>query len=128
MIGASSAGLTGEQIGQLVGLAPRSFLHHFRDVPGIRREKHQGVYIYFSDGETRYSEQVASRLEAIALGKAISDADAVVILVALLNHHDITVDHIARLPEVKARNLSTPAIDNYLRQHGLGKKTLRSKS
>ena len=127
LIGASSAGLTGDQIGKIVRLSPRSFLYHFRDITGIQREKHQGVYVYFSDDEARYKQQVASRLETIALGEVISDADAVVILVALLNHHDITVDHIARLPEVKARNLSTPAIDNYLRQHGLGKKTLRSK-
>jgi hypothetical protein len=31
LVGTSSAGLTGDQIGELVGLNPRSFLHHFRD-------------------------------------------------------------------------------------------------
>jgi len=127
LVGASSAGLTGEQIGKLVGLDPRSFLHHFRDILGIQREKHLGVYVYFSDDETKYSEQVANRLEAIALGESISDADAIVVLVALVRHYDIIADHIAELPEVKKKNLSISAIDNFLRQHGLEKKTHRSK-
>ena len=127
LVGASPAGLTGEQIGKMVGLDPRSFLFHFRDAPGIRREKHQVVYVYFSDDKTRYEEQVANRLEAIALGAAIGDADAIVILVALIKHHGFTADHIAGLAEVKEKKISVPAIDNYLLQHGLGKKTLRSK-
>jgi hypothetical protein len=127
LVGASSAGLTGEQIGKLVGLDPRSFLHHFRDSPRMQREKHQGVYVYFSDDKTRYGEQVVNRLEEIALGEAISDADAIVILAALIKHHGFTADHLAGLPEVKGRSLFVPAIDNYLRQHGLGKKTHRSK-
>ncbi len=34
-----SSGLTGKQIGDIVNLSPRSFMHHFRNVPGIKREK-----------------------------------------------------------------------------------------
>ena len=127
LVGSSSAGLTGEQIGKLVGLGPRSFLHHFRDIPGIQREKHLGVYVYFSDDVARYKQQAVRRLEEIALGESISDADAIVILVALINHHEITIDHIVSLPEVKGKGLQSTAIENYLRQHGLGKKTLHSK-
>lgn len=127
LVRASAAGLSGEQIGELVGLAPRSFLHHFRDTPGLRREKHRGVYVYFSDDEARYSEQTANRLEAVAFGKPISDADAIIILAALIKHHGFTADHLAGLPEVKESALSMSAIDHYLRQHDLGKKTPRSK-
>jgi hypothetical protein len=127
LVRASAAGLSGEQIGELVGLAPRSFLHHFRDTPGLRREKHQGVYVYFSDDEVRYSEQTENRLEDYALDEPISDADAIVILVALIKHHGFTADHLAELPEVKECALSVAAIDRYLRQHDLGKKTQRSK-
>ena len=127
LVGASPAGLTGEQIGQLVGLDSRSFLHHFRDLPGMQREKHLGVYVYFSDYEAKYSDQLVNRLEAIASGESISDTDAIVILVALIKHHGFTTDHLAGLSEVKVRTLSVSAIDNYLRQHGLGKKTPRSK-
>ena len=122
LIGASSSGLTGEQIGELVGLNPRSFLHHFRDTTGIHREKHQGVYVYFSDETARYEVQVSARLEALAQGAGISDADAVVILVALINHHSIEPETLARLPEVRAKGISAAAIESYLERHSLKKK------
>lgn len=126
LIGASSSGLTGEQIGELVGLNPRSFLHHFRDTTGMRREKHQGVYVYFSDEEARYKNQVRARLETIAMGAGISDADAVVILVAFINHHGIEPETLALLPEVRAKGISAAAIERFLKRHGI-KKTPRSK-
>lgn len=125
--GVSPAGLTGEQLGEFVGISPSSFLHHFRSTAGIRREKHQGVYVYFAQDEDRYKQQAVRRLEEIALGESISDADAIVLLVALIKHHDITVDHLTSLPEMKEKGLQASAIDNYLQRHGLGKKTLRSK-
>ena len=128
LIGASSGGLTGDQLGTIVGISPRSFLHHFRDISGIRREKHGGVYVYFSDDWDRYKQQVTNRLEAFSLpGEHISDADAVSILVTLIQHHDITIDELANIPEVRAKNLSATAIDGYLKQHGLGKKMPNSK-
>ena len=40
----SESGLSGDQIGKLIGLSPRSFLHHFSGLPEIRREKKEGVY------------------------------------------------------------------------------------
>ncbi len=45
----SPSGLAGKEIGALVRLDPRSFLHHFRNAGGIQREKADGVYVYFSD-------------------------------------------------------------------------------
>jgi hypothetical protein len=126
LVGASSAGLTGEQIGELVGLNPRSFLHHFRDSAGIHREKHQGVYVYFSDETAHYETQACARLKAIEKGAGISDADAVVILVALIRHHGIEPETLALLPEVRAKGISRAAIESYLSRHGL-KKTPRSK-
>jgi hypothetical protein len=126
LVGASSAGLTGEQIGELVGLNHRSFLHHFRGTKGLRREKHQGVYVYFSDEKARYESQACARLEAIEKGAGISDADAVVILVALIRHHGIEPETLALLPEVRAKGISAAAIADFLARHGL-KKTPRSK-
>ena len=101
LINNSDSGLSGNEIGDLVRLPPRSFLHHFRDVAGIHREKREGVYIYFSDDPGRYQEQLRNRSRAlIPPGKLLSDADAVVILAALIKHHDITVEDIMALPEI----------------------------
>ena len=126
LVGASSAGLTGDQIGELVGLRPRSFLHHFRDAKGIHREKHQGVYVYFSDECARYEVQRNARLEAIAKSEELNDADAVVVLVALINHTDVELETLALLPEVRTKGISAAAIESLLERHGL-KKTLRSR-
>lgn len=122
LINESPSGLSGQQLGNLLGLAPGSFLHHFRDAPGISREKQGGVYVYFSANEQQYKDQLQKRF--IALDPAsISETDAIVILVALIKTHGITVEQIMALPQVRARRLSPRAIENFLQHHGLVKKT-----
>ena len=54
MVLASEDGLSGNEIGDIVNLLPRSFMHHFREMEGIFREKHGGVYIYFSNDPSIY--------------------------------------------------------------------------
>ena len=128
LINASTSGLTGKQLGDTLGLAPGSFLHHFRETPGIRREKHAGVYVYFSDKENRYAQQVQQRATSIAMARpSISEADAIAILVALIKHHRIALDDILALPEIKNRGLSPMTIRHFLEEHGLVKKTLDTK-
>lgn len=128
LINLSSSGLTGNEIGSLVSLRPRSFLHHFRNVAGIHREKREGVYVYFSDDAGRYKEQFQNRSRGfISTGKLLSDADAVVILTALIKHHGISVENIMELPEVCKRDFSQVVIREFLDRHDLLKKTLTTK-
>ena len=54
----SESGLSGDQIGTLIGLSPRSFLHHFSRLPEIRREKKEGVYVYFSGDLQKCTQQM----------------------------------------------------------------------
>jgi len=124
LINNSPAGLTGKQIGDLVRLSPRSFLHHFRSVTGIRREKRDGIYIYFSDDPDRYKEQVRKRSRVlIGTDKGLSDPEAVVILSALIKHHGLFLEDIMQLPEVRRRGFSRVVIRQFLDRHGLLKKT-----
>jgi hypothetical protein len=121
-------GLSGNEIGNLVRLPPRSFLHHFRNVAGICREKREGVYVYFSDDVGRYKEQVLNRSRTlIPEAKPLNDADAIVLLTALIKHHGITMEDIMRLPEVRGRGFSRDVISEFLDQHGLLKKTPTTK-
>lgn len=120
LISQSFSGLSGQQLGDLLGLAPSSFLHHFRDTPGISREKQGGVYVYFSADERQYKDQTQMRLSSSA---SLSQADVILILVALIKKHGITVEQIKALPQVRARRLSSTAIENFLQHHGLLKKT-----
>ena len=75
----SSSGLTGKEIGALVRLDPRSFLHYFRNAGGIQREKTEGVYVYFSDNPVTYKQRRKSLSElAHPAGEFLSEADAVI--------------------------------------------------
>src|SRR3972149_2780668 len=124
LIKTSSSGLTGKEIGNLVRLRPRSFLHHFRNVAGIGREKSEGGYVYFSDEAERYKEQLQNRSRGfISAGKLLSDADAVVILTALIKHHGVSGEDIMQLPEVRKRGFSEDMIREFLDRHDLLKKT-----
>lgn len=120
----SECGLSGDQIGKLVGLAPQSFLHHFREVADMRRIKQHGVFIYFSADPERYDQQVQKRLATVSYPvKPLTDAMAITILVALIRHHGITIKEILALPEVKANKISSEVIEGFLQYHGLVKKT-----
>ena len=124
LINASPSGLTGNEIGNLVRLRSRSFLHHFRNVAGIHREKAGRVYVYYSDDADKYREQIQNRSEGlICAGDLLSDADAIVVLTALIKHHGISVDDIMQLPEVHERGLSSVVIRDFLDRHDLLKKT-----
>ena len=125
LINASPSGLTGYEIGNLVRLNSRSFLHHFRNVAGIHREKREGLYVYFSDDSNKYKQQIQNRSKGlISTGVLLSDADVIVVLAALIRHHGVSVQDIMQLPEVHARGLSAVVIDEFLNRHDLLKKTL----
>jgi len=124
LIDNSPLGLSGNEIGNLVRLSPRSFLHHFRNVEGLYREKIEGVYVYFSDNPVRHKEQIQQRLNVLAsTQKSITEADAVVILGALIRHHGISEKDILSLPEIQTRKISAFAIRAFWDRHGLLKKT-----
>jgi hypothetical protein len=128
LINNSSSGLSGKEIGDLVRLPVRSFLHHFRNLSGIQREKRGGVYIYFSDDPDRYKQQLEGRLIRLeAADKLFTDTDAVLILTALIKHHDIDIEDIMALPEVRARKFSPAVIGDFMDRHGLLKKTPTTK-
>ncbi len=102
----SATGLSGEQIGTLIGLSPQSFLHHFRQESGIRRIKQGGVFIYFSAEPDQHQKQIQKRLFSVSFPvKPLVDTHAITILVALIKHHGITVEDIMALPEIKESSI-----------------------
>jgi len=120
----SPGGLTGNEIGKLIRLSPQSFLHHFREAGGIRREKREGVYAYFSADPVRYEDQIRQRSEVLSgTAEPLTEVEAVVVLSGLIRHHGISEEEIMALPEVKARKISPWMIRDFLRRHDLLKKT-----
>ena len=121
----SSAGLSGRQLGNLLGLVPQSFIHHFSKCPGLRREKHKGVYIYFAEEAEVYETQRRQRQKSVSRSAvdAISEPEAVMILVAIISNHGISADDIWAMPEIKKSKLTLLAIQGFMHTHGLVKKT-----
>ena len=129
LVGRSPSGLTGKEIGALVRLDPRSFLHHFRNAGGIQREKPKGVYVYFSDNPVTYKQQRKSHSKLThPAGEFLPEADAVMILAALIKHQGICLEEIMTLPEIRMHKIPSAAIRDFLERHGLVKKTPATKS
>lgn len=124
LITQSRTGLSGNDICELVELkANSSFISQFRDVAGIRREKHKGRLIYFSDNKDIYIKQKKERKLLMDERKVLLDADAVVVLVEYIKHPNISIEELTKMVTQKGRIFGPTIIRNFLEQHGLLKKT-----
>lgn len=125
LVSVAPAGLSGKQLGEIIGLSPQSFLHHFRQCPGIHREKHDGIFIYFSDVDKVYEKQLQERTSVAARSAIVtlSDPEAVLILVAVIRQHEISAEEILALPEIKQSKITLSAVKGFIAYHGLLKKT-----
>lgn len=127
LILSSENGLSGNEIGNIVNLLPRSFMHHFREIEDIFREKHAGVYVYFSNDPTIYAEQRLKRIQVSAVQK-INDAIAVKILVGYIKHPELSTQELSKFLRLQHDcHISPVAITNFLSFHGLLKKTQDSR-
>jgi hypothetical protein len=119
LITASQKGLSAVDIGQLVDLVPNSsFLSQFKDVPGVKREKHQGRFIYLSDSPEIYTRQ-KQQWTTIDFP---TDAQAVVILVQLIKHPDISIEQLADRVSDQGQSVEPAIIRSFLQFHDLLKK------
>ncbi len=128
LVRSAPAGLTGKQIGEILGLSPQSFLHHFRNCPGIIREKHAGVYVYFADDASILRSQEEKRKTIIRQPEigTVSNSEAIMILVAIIKNHGISAEDILKLPEIKLSKIKLATIQYFLEYHGLEKKIMDS--
>lgn len=122
----SPGGLDAAQIGRLLGLPPRSFLSHFRSVPGLTRQRLEGRFVYFCDEPAVLSRQRQIREQAMRTpaGELPSDSVAVAVLADLINHPDSTLHASSRRLGRKGIDIHPQAIQQLLEDHGV-KKNLR---
>jgi hypothetical protein len=111
-------GLSAAEIAKIVDLAPNSsFLSQLRNVPGVKREKHDGRFIYSSD---RPGIPERERREEIVFP---TDAQAVAILVQLIKHPGIGVSELSQRVSDQGGSVEPAAVQRFLRFHDLLKKT-----
>lgn len=120
LIGSTETGLNARQIAQVVQIAPNSSVFsRLRSTPGIRREKHQGRFVYFSD--EKYPEQKAG-LYGPQHGRLPSDAEAVMILVQRIKHPNSSIEDLSEKVAEQGRRIGSSVIHSFLDHHGLLKK------
>jgi hypothetical protein len=125
----SSAGLSAAELGGLLGMQPHGFLSLFREHPSLRREKHQGHFVYFSAEESRYAEQSGVREDMTRRAELPGDAEAIAILVAAIKHPGLNAERLCRKVEKEGVASTPQRVENLFTYHGLSvKKTPRSGS
>jgi len=120
----ADAGLTGQELGEIISLTSRSFLSHFRDNNSICREKFNGRFVYYSVEDEQCKKQRKKRFELekqLAI-KLPSDKDAVMILLELIKYSDWSIADIASNLLTKGISCSHEAIESLLIHHDLMKK------
>jgi hypothetical protein len=124
LITESPKGLSTGEIAKLVDLVPNSsFLSQIKDVAGVKRQKHQGRFVYLSDRPEIYTRQKRGWV-AVDLP---TDAQAVVILVQLIKHPGIDIEQLAGHVSEQGLSIEPAAIRSFLQLHDLLKKTSDTK-
>lgn len=123
LVRSSAMGLDASQIGRLLGLPPRSFLSHFRNIPELARERLEGRFIYFCNEEALFQEQKQSREQAIQKLRIEIPADTVAVSVFadLIKHPDSTLKACSRRLRGKSINIHPETIRRLLEYHGVKK-------
>ena len=124
LITESEKGLSAVEIAEFVDLVPNSsFLSRFKTVPGVRREKHQGRFIYLSDHPQIYSQQMQARATGLSAAGFPSDSEAVEILVHLIKYPEVGIEQLAAKVAKPGKPVGAAMIRRFLRFHDLLKKT-----
>lgn len=126
LVNTSKEGLTGSQIGNLVGLSPRSFLSHFRNEPQLLRDKLDNQFVYFSIEKECVMGQKERRTQLKRKQiKLPPDAIAVVILVEWIKHPKLSIERLSSSLRRKGYQIKSEEILNLFEYHGLSKKKSR---
>ena len=123
LVRSSAMGLDASEIGRLLGLHPRSFLSHFRNIPELARERLEGRFIYFCDEEALFQEQKQSREQAMQKLRIEIPADtvAVSVFLDLIKHPDSTLKACSRRLKRKGIDIRPETIRRLLEYHGVKK-------
>ena len=124
LIRGSEAGLSAREVAQIVEIRSNSSIFsQLQNVSGIRREKHAGCFVYFSDDQESYQKQ-KSALFGLKTKGFPSDEEAVMILVQYIKHPHIGIEELSGIMARQGKIITPSVIRNFLEHHDLLKKTV----
>ena len=118
----SPAGLDAGELRSLVGLDPRSFLSAFATDPRLRREKAQGLFVYYSADVAVYSGQRQRRGTLQAAGRQPTPSEAIAILVAKIKHPAFSPEALSRQLRKQKVLVKAESLQKFFLRHGLAVK------
>jgi len=123
LVRSSAMGLDASQIGRLLGVSPRSFLFHFRNIPELTRERLEGRFIYFYNEQAVFQEQKQSREQAMQKLRVEMPTNTVAVSVFadLIKHPDSTLKACSRRLKRKGIDIQPETISRLLEYHGVKK-------
>ena len=128
LVCSSQAGLSAAELGPLLGMEARSFLWLFRNHAGLRRERHQGRFVYFAAESVIYRRQKDRRLVMAADTSQLKDTEVIAILVETIKHPKLSIEQLSRRLKKQGVHVSEQAVSNVFLCHGLDvKKTAPSR-
>jgi hypothetical protein len=128
LIRISQKGLSAVEIAGIVDLTPNSsFLSRIKNVPGVRREKHQGRFVYLSERPEIYSRQKHRWTLGQGVADFPTDVQAIIILVQLIKHPGIGIEQLTSKVSKQDKRIDPEAVIRFLQFHDLLKKTSDTK-
>jgi len=121
----SEVGLRARQIAQIVEIPSNSSIFsQLQYVSGIRREKHEGHFVYFSDDYETYQKQTSALYHPEATARLPSDEEAVLILVQYIKHPHTGIKELSERFARQGKAIAPSVIRGFLEHHDLLKKIL----
>jgi len=123
LIRRSETGLSARQIAQVVEIPSNSSIFsQLHNVSVIRREKHQGRFVYFSDEQVLYEEQKYALYRSEDAARLPSAEEAVRILVQYIKYPHIGLEQLSDRVARQGKMIAPSVIRSFLGHHDLLKK------
>ncbi len=122
LIRRSPTGLSAVDIADIIEIpSSSSYFSQVKNSDGIKREKHQGRFVYFSDAPSKYQRQKRALDHRKTAGWP-TDAQAVNILVCLIKNPGIALEQLAIEAAPSDNRFDSVTIKQFLQFHDLVKK------
>lgn len=118
----STSGLSNFELEEILGINPNSYLPQFKELAGVKGEKHNRLVVYFSSSEKVYQRQKQNRFPPeSSVVKLPPDALTIVALVELVKNPNSTPVQLSEILKRNGHQIDVQIIENLFEHHGLKK-------
>ncbi len=120
----SKRGLSNNELAEIIGTNPHSFMPQYKELQELRRERHGRQIVYYSSQPELYEAQKQNRFPPQpSSAKLPPDALSVFILVERIRNPRSSIAELARILSEQGQVVEEEKIQSLLAYHGLLKKT-----